>query len=271
MVLFTVFVNVQFSNSLHTCYLNLSLFLPLFAFKLEWHLIFLSCKYALKLQPCLLVSFLFTTETLKSVKQHSLNHNDGLQVSGGVEKTIYRGRTMMQIVAPIWKIKLREAAEIIRERRKKTRLNTQCTRKIGHFLSTNLESENTDSLRRSTRIRGWWSSAAWLENQVVRLGVGCTWAQQMALSVECWKTDERVNSLRLALGSSVQCQEWERTLPQTQKICKGETFLMSNVLLNLMLVLSMQSSISPPCINKQICYIHVRCYIFLTLPLVPAY
>lgn len=132
---------------------------------------------------------------------------------------------MMQIVAPIWKIKLREAAEIIRERRKKTRLNTQCTRKIGHFLSTNLESENTDSLGRSTRIRGWWSSAAWLENQVVRLGVGCTWAQQMVLSVECWKTDERVNSLRLALGSSVRCQEWDRTLPETQKICRGKIFL----------------------------------------------
>lgn len=46
---------------------------------------------------------------------------------------------------------------------------------IGHFLSTNLESKNTDSLRRSERIRGWWrwssSSATWLENQVARLGL----------------------------------------------------------------------------------------------------
>lgn len=64
----------------------------------------------------------------------------------GEKKTIYKGRMMMQIAASLEKIKLGEAAEIIRvgERemeKKKTRLNTQCTRKIGHILSTNLEPE----------------------------------------------------------------------------------------------------------------------------------
>lgn len=62
---------------------------------------FQSRKYLFKLLPSLLVSLLFITETLKSLKHHSLNHNDGLQVGGGVEKTIYRGRTTMQTVAPI--------------------------------------------------------------------------------------------------------------------------------------------------------------------------
>lgn len=71
----------------------------------------------------------------------------------------------MQIIAPVGKIKVGEAAEKMRDGERK-RLNAQCSKKIGHFLK-----KQPDSLRRSRRISGWWSGSTWLENQVVRLGL----------------------------------------------------------------------------------------------------
>lgn len=129
------------------------------------------------------------------------------------KNTIYRRRKMMQIVAPIWKIKVGEPAEIIRERRwGEQRVNTQCSRKIGHLLSTKLESENTDSLRRSERIRGWWSGAARLENLVLRVGLAGGLYLSTTDGVKCSVLKNRWTSKLIKPGSWVK-----RSTPRMSK------------------------------------------------------
>lgn len=180
--------------------------------------------------------FWFTTETLKAVKRRSLNHADGLQqVSGGVEKTIYRGRKIVaDCCAPIWKIKLREAAEIRDRGRGRGRMlwrERERERGEAKWISCAAERldtfypatgcPKTDSLRRSERIRGWWSRVVWFENQVARTRT-CGWVvlEQMVWSVECWKN--RWSSKLINSGSWVNNTgaEWEKKPWQKKSLQK---------------------------------------------------
>ncbi len=108
--------------------------------------------------------------------------------------------------------------------------------RLDTFYSPTWSLKNTDSLRRTKRIRGWWSSTAWFENQVVRLGLAGGLYLSTTDGVKCWMLKNRWTSKLIKPGSWVKSAmpRMRENAPPNQEICGGKVIL--NAFLNFMLL-----------------------------------